>query len=79
MLLRLQRMFGFGRVYRLKDKRARRKPIWQFYVHNFGHVQAAIAFMWRWLTPEKQEQAIRALATYHAERAAKGMIHAISL
>lgn len=68
MLTRLQRILKGGRVYKMRqDMRPNRRPMWQFYIHGFTNVQAAIAMLWQWLTPEKQSQAVDSLRIYHAE------------
>ncbi len=70
MLLRLQEIFGIGRIYEMGyRKHAHHKTIWQYYVHGFEKVQAMTAMMWYWLTPEKQAQATYALNAFHEARA----------
>lgn len=67
MIQRLERIFGFGRVsgprnYKPAPGVLKRKPMWEWVVSNFEEIQALAAFMWPWLTPEKQTQFLRVLA-----------------
>ena len=61
MLIRLQRIFGFGHNYKNCRARGNRRPTWTWETGRFEYVQAAIALMWNWLTPEKKNQAERRL------------------
>jgi hypothetical protein len=64
MLLRFQRIFGFGTVsqgYVRKD-RPNATPIYFWTVASLPRVQAVLAMVWPWLGPIKGEQARRVLA-----------------
>ena len=61
MIRRLQRIFGFGNGYKNCRARGNRRPTWTWETGRFEHVQAAVAMMWEWLTPEKKDQAERRL------------------
>ena len=67
-------MFGFGRVIgpyhngRKNLKSGEWNEICYFQLGNFEHVQAAVAMMWRWLSREKKDQAIRALRLMPGQR-----------
>ena len=70
MLVRLRTIFGWGAIHgwrrstRAKDGKPHRKP-WHFRFGGFAHVQASVAMLWPWLTPEKKDQAEKAFARYH--------------
>ena len=44
----------------------RRRPQWRWQAGRFGHVQAGIAMLWKFLGTVKRKQAAEALRGYHA-------------
>lgn len=59
VLLRLQKAVGgLGHINGpYKPKTPKSKPYYSWNVAHFTHVQAIIAMLWPWLSPEKQAQA----------------------
>jgi hypothetical protein len=57
----LGRIGGGKRVY----GRAK-KPLWTWRSSDWREAQAVIALMWKWLSPQKREQALAAFAIYDA-------------
>jgi hypothetical protein len=64
MLLRLQKIFDAGTIHPLCDRRPNRSPAFQFQICGFVKVQALVAMVWEWLTPEKKDQAEATLRTW---------------
>lgn len=61
MLSRVERILGMGKIYKSGSKPGHKQP-WQFRVGGHERVQAIVALLWTWLTPEKKKQASTALA-----------------
>jgi len=61
---RLVKAFGMGKV--LGPYQNRKNTIYHFNISNFEHAQAAIAAMWKWLSPVKRAQASAALLRYRS-------------
>lgn len=54
---RFAALFG-GKVYGPYKRGAEHhKPLYSYNLHGFERVQAAVAAMWGWLSPRRQEQA----------------------
>jgi len=66
----LQSVGGLGTVYRnlKQSKYPRAKPVYRWAAQNYEHVQAVVAFLWRWLSEHKRQQAKRALLSWKTER-----------
>lgn len=48
---------GVGTVYGPYQRKAKNeKPVWVWQSHAFEDVQAVLAMIWPWLSPQKQEQ-----------------------
>lgn len=61
-LIRLQKALqGIGQIYG-PYQRANRKEEYYWKATSFEHAQAAVAMLWRFLGPQKREQAKEALA-----------------
>lgn len=56
-------VFEMGRIYGPYQK-VRGRPQYLWRTTQFRHAQAVIALLWRFLTPEKQEQALGAFRSY---------------
>ena len=52
---------GLGYIRGPMQKRQGNKPVYRYDTGNFMHAQAILAMIWKWLGPEKREQAIRAM------------------
>lgn len=61
MLTRLQKILGVGKIYGPYVANKGRLPSYIFKIQAFEDVQAATAFVWTWLTPEKKAQATNML------------------
>jgi hypothetical protein len=62
VLVRFQRAVGVGKVRGPYDlSRHGKQQQWYYEVYSFELVQAAVALLWKWLSPVKREQAKRVL------------------
>src|SRR5258708_5070125 len=69
VLQRFQRaLLGIGKIYGPYIRKGRRLPTWQWRALSFEEAQAAIAMLWRFLSPIKQRQASGALCSYGDRR-----------
>ena len=83
-LHRCSRAIGLGRVagpYRPSG--LGKRPIYALALWHFEEVQAAIAMLWRWLSPPKRRQATRALSAFLAATSTnqqpKARVHGLAL
>ncbi len=61
-LQRMQRAFGFGKMYGPYHRNPPQHDVYTFVIRDFEHAQAAIAMMWRWLSEPKRKQAAAVFA-----------------
>lgn len=64
-LHRFVEALGFGNVKGPYWRKKTPKPYWRIDMCNYEHAQAAIAMMWKWLSPRRKEQATLALTARH--------------
>ena len=64
VLDKFQEIVGLGKVYGPYSHGKKPTKYFGYFIHNFEHTQAAIGYLWKWLSPVKREQAKQTLIQY---------------
>jgi hypothetical protein len=61
-------ILGFGKIYGPFKRDVQRKDIWRLNIQSFEEVQATVAALWYWLSPDRKRQASDTLIKWHVPR-----------